>query len=223
MKRREFIISGGAAILLLQSRLFLFGRTPGKPRPNIVFIDLDSLGHPNNRALFRSAEGNIPGLKRLTETGSSVKKSLSYHPGAPGLSRSLKDSSYRTYHVGNWDMPGKDVREHFTVLQEGGWCGELSDQDVTSGAKSFLRNYSESQPFFLSLSYFKPGECCHPNQESPLPNEVEYLHSVERIDLEIEILLQEVERSQWSKNTLILYSLEHGEGLDGLHTEQEES
>ncbi len=132
--------------------------------------------------------------------------------------------------MGNWDMPGKSAREYFTVLHEGGWCGELNDQDVTSGARSFLRNYKEPDPFFLSVAYFKPGESHLPNEESHLPNEEshllneeDYLRSVERIDLEIELLLQEVERSQWSENTIILYAWAHGKGIECLLSEQEES
>ena len=201
MKRRDFIISGGAAILLLQARVSLFGRTPGRIRSNILFIDLDPLSQLNKAGQDSSKSQGMPGISRLLEIGNSVPKSRSIHPEAPGLSKILKDSEYRAFHVGKLDIPGKDVREHFTVLHEGGWCAELGNQDVTCGARSFLRNYAESNPFFLSVTYLYPEESCLSNKES-------CLRHVERMDQEIDLLIQEVERSHWSENTTILYAFE---------------
>ncbi len=74
MKRREFLISGGAAILLLQSRVSLFGSVQAKIQPNILFIDLEPLSHLSNADLYPGEKLNIPGLKRLMENGNSVKK-----------------------------------------------------------------------------------------------------------------------------------------------------
>lgn len=187
--------------MLLQARVSLFGRSPGKIPSNILFVDPGPLSQLNNAGLDRSENLTMPGISRLTETGSSVSKSLSYHLEAPGLSKTLKDSAYKTFHVGNWDMPEIDVSEHFTVLHEGGCCPELGDQDVTSGARSFLRNYEESCPFFLSVAYSNPEESCLPIKDN-------YHRHVERIDLEIELLLLELERSRWSENTMILYAFE---------------
>jgi hypothetical protein len=188
MKRREFIRSGAAAILLLQAQASLFGLAPRKNRPNILLINLACLNHLNT-----------PGITRLLEIGTDLAKSSLSHPAASGLSGILQDSQYRNFHLGNRDIPGKNGGEYFTVLHEEGWCGELSNQDLTSGAKSFFRNYKETHPFFLSIAYLSPGESCSSNREN-------YLRSVERLDLEIELLLQEVERSHWSENTTVLYT-----------------
>ena len=220
--------------MLLQSRVALLGSVQAKIRPNIIFIDLEPLSHLNKTGLYTGGKLNVPGLKRLMAKGSSVNKSLSYHHEAPGLSKSLKGSSYKTYHVGSWDIPGKSAREHFTVFHEGGWCGELNDQDVTSGARSFLRNYEEADPFFLSVAYLEPGECCLPKGESfppkgegfsqkgqgQLPDEENYPRYVERLGLEIELVLDELERSRYRENTIILYAWSHGEGIECLFAEK---
>jgi len=203
MKRRDFIIKGGTAILLMQSQLFLFGPALRKNQPNILFINLASLSHLKTWDKWGRDNLNLPGINRLREIGNDLTESFSTHPDRSELAEILQDSGYRNFHVGFRDLPGKTDRKDFTVLHEGGCCGELNDQDVTSGARSFLRNYAESHPFFLSVAYLNPGE-------SYLPDEENYNRSVERTDLEIELLLEEVERSHWKENTKVLYTRERG-------------
>ncbi len=194
MKRREFILSGGAAILLLHTPLSMLGSSRRITPANILLIKLATSGQSKPRPVHTGGNLNLPAIGRLMETGTSLDESLSSPRGIPDLSELTRDSRYRYFHVGHRELPAKADRNLFTVLHEGGWCGELGDQDVTTGARSFLRNYEERDPFFLSVAYLSPGESCH----------------LERIDMEIDLLLQELERSAWKENSMVLYALDHG-------------
>jgi len=203
MKRREFIVSGGAALLLLHSPVSIFGNARRKTPANVLLIKLATSGQSSPVSLSGKENLITPGIDRLMESGTGFEESLSAQAGIPDLLKIMQDSRYRKFHVGHRDLPAKADRKHFTVLHEGGWCGELSDQDVTSGARSFLRKYTEADPFFLSVAYLSP-------EESSLSGEENFPRSLERIDLEIDLLLHELERSHWKENTTVLYALDHG-------------
>jgi len=200
-----------------------------------------------------------------------VVNSTPAHADAPDLSTILQDGGYQTFYTGKWHVTGKDVRDLFTVLHGGSWWGEITDQEVTASARSFLRSYEDPEPFFLSVGYLNPHDICitplidksridkedesarawlmesgefepedpeayaaahgYDSREPAVlrlnkrggktPFDLDmwqlhmdnYLRFIEMVDLEIDLLLQELERSPWRDNTLVIFTSDHGEGM----------
>lgn len=84
------------------------------------------------------------------------------HPdmGQHIVTNHLREVGVRPYFVGKWHVEGLDVRRYFHVLHEASWWGELTDQDITASACSFLANYRQPEPFFLNLGYMNPHDIC---------------------------------------------------------------
>lgn len=76
------------------------------------------------------------------------------------VSGQLQNAGVKTFFCGKWHAEGLDVREHFTVLHEGGWWGELTDRDIASTACGFLDSYADEEPFFLNLGFMNPHDIC---------------------------------------------------------------
>jgi hypothetical protein len=171
---------------------------------NILFINASGLGVIRN---FGSDTMDTPGINMLMQNSVCFTQSfMTNHKGASALPAMLQGSGYQIFHVGNGDISDKNKEDSFTILHEGGCCGELSDQDVTSSARSFLRHYEESTPFFLSVNYCSFGEAYSASQHN-------YMRLIEKVDMEIELLLFELKRSQWKDDTLMIFSSDCSEKL----------
>ena len=72
----------------------------------------------------------------------------------------LKAAGVKPFFIGKWHVPGMNVRDHFHVLHEASWWGELSDRDITSSACAFLDAWDGEEPFFLNLGFMNPHDIC---------------------------------------------------------------
>jgi len=271
-----------------------FGASPLKERPNIIFIHVDQMSQLNSISALGGKNIRTPAIDKLAENGVSFTQSFATDPVCcPSRSSwwsgmwssehgvvvngsashdDAPDWGYKTFYVGKWHVPGKSVRELFTVLHEGSWWGEITDQEVTASARSFLRNYKDSEPFFLSVGYLNPHDICitplidnsriekdkksaqkvitkaaeikpkniadfklsfsydsreptlllNKRKQKGFPNwdvnmwyvhQYNYLRFVEMVDMEIDLLLKELERSAWKDNTIVIFTSDHGEGM----------
>lgn len=196
MNRRTFIGTAAAALgtsLFYPSNARGQARTSA---PNIVFIHVDQMSLLDSIGAYGAEYVSTSGLDRIVRNGTSFMQSYATDPvccpartawwsgtypsengvvinntpchrGTPDLSPLLQEAGYNTYYVGKWHVPGKNVRQLFHVLHGGSWWGELTDQEVTRNARAFLRNYSDTKPFFLSLGYLNPHDICiTPRSES---------------------------------------------------------
>jgi len=305
MKQSKYYIRIFISILCISFCISAFGINPREVPPNIIFIHVDQLSHLDLLDASGAKKIHTPGIDKLAENGLSFKQSFSTdpvccpgrsswwtgmwpsengvvvngsvaHANAPDLSRILQGGGYKTFYTGKWHVPGKDVRDLFTVLHEGSWWGEITDQEVTASARSFLRSYNDPEPFFLSVGYLNPHDICitphidnsriikgHDPAQAVLTesDDIEpedpadfaashtydsrepavltatkrsgnkypfypdwsldmwhlhlynYLRFIEMVDIEIELLIQELERSPWRDNTLVIFTSDHGEGM----------
>jgi hypothetical protein len=200
MERRKFIKIGTVAVagIVMHSKAIGLGMLQNDKPLNILFVNAHGFD------LNQNIESEMPGRVKLLQN--SICNTQSYatkHKGVPILSGLLKASGYEQFHVGNLNRT--DLHEESaTVIRQGGGYGELSDQDVTDGARSFLRNYQEKKPFFLSVNYQSMYE---ENTASPYNK----MQLFEKVDIEIDLLLFELERSLWKNDTLIIVASDSGE------------
>jgi len=160
-----------------------------KNAPNIIFIHVDQMSLLDSIGAYGAKYVCTPGVDRIVRNGTSFMQSYATdpvccpartswwsgtyssengvvvnntpcHKDTPDLSPLLQQAGYNTYYTGKWHVPGKDVRKLFHVLHEGSWWGELTDQEVTRSARSFIRNYNDNKPFFLSVGYLNPHDIC---------------------------------------------------------------
>jgi hypothetical protein len=200
MERREFFKKGTGAIaaLLLQSKIYALGNAHNRKPHNILFINATGLGAIHN---FESETVDTSGINMFMRNSVCFNQiSPTNHKDVPNLTAMLQGAEYQIFHVGNRDISDKNVKDCSTALHEGGCCGEVSDQDVTDGARSFLRNYEEPNPFFLSVNYSSFGEAYSAS------NHNNNMRLIEKVDMEIELLLHELKRSGWNDNTQIIIS-----------------
>lgn len=76
------------------------------------------------------------------------------------VSGQLRKVGVKPFFCGKWHAEGLDVREHFHVLHEASWWGELTDRDISSSACAFLDNYEGEAPFLLNLGFMNPHDVC---------------------------------------------------------------
>lgn len=76
------------------------------------------------------------------------------------LPEKLKEAGIAPFFAGKWHVEGAEVREHFHVLHEAGYWGELTDRDIAVSACAFLDQYDGEEPFFLNLGFMNPHDIC---------------------------------------------------------------
>jgi len=206
MKRREFLKAGtvATAALLLQSKMYALGLTQNTKPHNILLINATGLDAVHN---FGSETVANPGNNLFMRNSVCVNQTSLTTLDAPSIAAMLQESEYKKFHVGYRNLTGKNVKEPITVLHEGGCCGEVSDQDVTDGARAFLRNYEEINPFFLSVNYSSFVEAYSDS------NHNNNMRLIEKVDMEIELLLIELERSRWKDDTLLIFTSDCEENI----------
>lgn len=200
MERREFLKKGTGAIaaLMLQSKIYALVNDDTRARQNILCINATGIDEIHN-----SEDGSIDisGINLFKQNSvCSMQTYMNFLNDTANISAMFEEVKYQKFHVGYRNLSGKDEKESITVLHEGGCCGEFCDQDVTDGARAFLRNYNEPYPFFLSVNYNSFGEAFSATKQD------KNLRLIEKIDMEIELLVHELKRSQWKDNTQIIIS-----------------
>jgi len=67
---------------------------------------------------------------------------------------------YECFYTGKWHIPNRRVDKSWTLLPGGDGHGEKGDPGVASVAAGFLHNYNGRRPFFLSVGFLNPHDCC---------------------------------------------------------------
>jgi arylsulfatase A-like enzyme len=174
-----------------------------KRPPNILFINLDQL-NAEAVGLHGCPDVKTPNMDRLGRSGMSFTQSYSTNPvccparsswftgrmtpetgvtknglkmvtGMPDLGQWMRQSGYQTFYSGKWHIPGRDVRKSFTeICPNPKNTARLCDIIVSRSAEGFMRNYRESDPFFLSVGLLNPHDICsfvltHDHLEGRMP------------------------------------------------------
>lgn len=179
-----------AAVSLLGDRAFRATVQATKRPPNIVFIHTDqqhfeALSGLGNKYL------RTPNMDRLLRRGTSFSLSYSANPvccparscwytgrpssengmlsnnhklspDVPDLGQWFSSRGYECFYSGKWHIRGRDPAKSFnTLTADPSGQGELTDPVVSRSAQAFLHSYDESRPFFLSLGFLQPHDCCY--------------------------------------------------------------
>jgi choline-sulfatase len=83
-------------------------------------------------------------------------------PEIPDLGRWLRKYGYEAVHTGKWHVTGRSVADSLQVLHRGSGHGELGDSAVARSAVAYLENRTGDKPFFLSVGFLNPHDCCFP-------------------------------------------------------------
>jgi arylsulfatase A-like enzyme len=172
-------------------------------KPNILFINVDQL-HANAIAGNGCAHVATPNIDRILRRGTFFDHTYAANPvccpsrsgwfsgrpssetGSPGsvllrpelpdLGQWLGARGYETVYAGKWHIKGHDVAQSFNYLTPGTGMGENGDGSVSRAAEGFLRAYSGTKPFFMTLGFLQPHDICfwimrhyHDIGELPLP------------------------------------------------------
>lgn len=162
----------------------------GVQKPNIVFVHVDQMHHKALSA-YGCKYARTPNLDRIVSEGYSfmesycampqccpsraswftgrmskehgvVVNSYPIDPKIPDLGQWLRKAGYETIHTGKWHISGRKVTDSFNVLHRGSGHGELGDSTVARSAVAYLKNRSGDKPFFLSVGFLNPHDCCFP-------------------------------------------------------------
>lgn len=174
-----------------------------KTVPNLLFIHTDQQ-HFQALSAFGNTHLHTPNMDRLAKRGVSFSQSYSANPvccparacwytgrtssengmlsndhrlspDMPDLGQWFGTRGYRPFYSGKWHIPGRDPNGGFTVLTANpSGLGEHTDPVISRTAQSFLADYSGDKPFFLSLGFLQPHDCCywvfaHPEDTQDFP------------------------------------------------------
>jgi choline-sulfatase len=79
----------------------------------------------------------------------------------PDLGQWFGARGYEPVYAGKWHIPGRDFFKSFRVLTPGDSVGEHGDAAISQAAEGFLLSYQGDKPFFLSLGFLQPHDCCY--------------------------------------------------------------
>lgn len=159
-------------------------------KPNIVFVHVDQLHHKALSA-YGCKNVHTPNMDKMVREGYSFMESYCAMPQCcparaswftgrmskehgvvvnsypidskiPDLGRWLRKHGYESVHTGKWHVSGRKVADSFTVLHRGSGHGELGDSVVARSAVAYLQNRTSKKPFFLSVGFLNPHDCCYP-------------------------------------------------------------
>jgi len=159
-------------------------------KPNIVFVHVDQMHHKALSA-YGNEYVHTPNLDKIVREGYSfmesytampqccparaswftgrmskehgvVVNSYPIDPDIPDLGQWLRKVGYETVHTGKWHVSGRKVTDSFQVLHRGSGHGELGDSTVARSAVAYLKNRTGRKPFFLSVGFLNPHDCCFP-------------------------------------------------------------
>ena len=162
----------------------------GVQKPNIVFVHIDQMHHKTISA-YGCKYVHTPNLDEMVRDGYSFMQSYSAMPQCcparaswftgrmskehgvvvnsypidakiPDLGQWLRKVGYETVYTGKWHVSGRNVANSFDVLHRGSGHGELGDSAVARSAVAYLRNRTGDKPFFLSVGFLNPHDCCFP-------------------------------------------------------------
>ncbi len=160
------------------------------PDPNILFLHADQM-HADAVSAYGSPYCSTPGIDRIAEDGVSFRRAYAaqpvccparaswftgrtplehgvltnavpINPKLPDLGQWLRQhGGYETVYAGKWHIPGRNVADSFDYLHPGTGMGEIGDGDVGRAAAAFLSRRKSERPFFLSVGFLNPHDCCY--------------------------------------------------------------
>lgn len=158
--------------------------------PNILFLHVDQM-HAEAVSAYGSPYCSTPAIDRLAGDGISFRRSYAaqpvccparaswytgrsplehgvltnavpINPDIPDLGQWLREhGDYHTAYAGKWHIPGRNVAGSFDYLHPGTGMGEIGDGDVGRAAAAFLARRESDHPFFLSVGFLNPHDCCY--------------------------------------------------------------
>ena len=190
MTRREFLHAGAAGLtgLMLSSRMAPAVAAANRA-PNLLFIQSDQLSIRALSA-HGNPFVHTPNMDRLAKRGVSFRLSYSANPvccparsvwytgrtssetgvvmnewpikeDMPDLGQWFGARGYEPVYAGKWHIPGRNFNKSFRVLTAGHFVGEHGDAAVSRSAEGFFRGFKGDKPFFLSLGFLQPHDCCY--------------------------------------------------------------
>ena len=156
-------------------------------KPNILFLHVDQM-HAEVISAFGNRQVHTPHLDRLVGDGYAFMESYcamplcvpartSWYtgrmptehgtvandgwlaPDIPDLGQWLRQYGYESVYTGKWHT-GRDLAQSFDVLYHGTGMGELDDSEIARSAVAYLQNRTGEAPFFLSVGFLNPHDCC---------------------------------------------------------------
>ena len=178
------------------------------PEPNILFLHVDQM-HSDAVSAYGSPYCSTPAIDRLAEDGVSFRRAYAaqpvccparaswftgrtplehgvltnavpINPELPDLGQWLRrHGGYETVYAGKWHIPGRNVADSFDYLHPGTGMGEIGDGDVGRAASAFLSRRTSERPFFLSVGFLNPHDCCYSCGASGGVGKFEYAAAIE--------------------------------------------
>ena len=183
--------AGAAGLAMAGSKpLFGAPTIARRSTPNLLFIHTDQQ-HFQALSALGSKLVRTPNMDRLLRRGTTFTMSYSanpvccparacwytglpssrngmlsnghkLNPDVPDLGQWLGARGYSPFYSGKWHMPGRDANAGFTCLAaDPSGLGEHTDPVVSRSAQAFLTSYDGDKPFFLSLGFLQPHDCCY--------------------------------------------------------------
>lgn len=157
-------------------------------KPNLIFCHVDQM-HWRALSCLGNPDVKTPNLDRMFSLGTSfhnhwsanaicmpartswytgtpsythdtLTNNVSMRENLPDLGQWMSSRGYDCYYAGKWHI-SRDITKSFKVVDFGSPYGEALDSSVTRSALSFFEKYEGEQPFFLSLGYLNPHDCCY--------------------------------------------------------------
>ena len=157
-------------------------------RPNIIFCHVDQLHHEAISGLG-CTDVSTPNIDRIHREGKSFARAQASYPVCspsrsawftgrmpsengvidngfalldemPDLGHWMSARGYDCFYAGKWHLSRK-VDDCFKVLYPQFGLGERNDDDLAQAIESFLQEHQGEKPFFLSIGFLNPHDCCY--------------------------------------------------------------
>ncbi|MHB1461793.1 MAG: sulfatase-like hydrolase/transferase [Armatimonadota bacterium] len=182
---------GTAAYALTQNQPSTSAAARAKSnRPNLIFMHTDQQ-HFQAISGLGCRELHTPNMDRLMKRGVTFADSYSanpvccperacwytgrcssengmlsnnhtLNPDLPDLGQWFSANGYECFYSGKWHIPGRNPNTSFNCLTANtSGQGQHQDPIVAQTAQSLLQSYSGDKPFFLSLGFLQPHDCCY--------------------------------------------------------------
>ena len=175
--------------------------------PNILFIHVDQM-HADAVSALGCEHLHTPAIDRLVREGYAFTKAycampqccpsraswytgrmskehgvvVNAHPidpDVPDLGQWLRRENYDCVYTGKWHVTGRELHASFDVLQPQHGMGELNDGNVARSAVAYLKNRASDKPFFLSVGFLNPHDCCFPAMAHGGPGKYAFAPKIE--------------------------------------------
>lgn len=187
--RREFLKTAALGAATLAATGSRAPAAPRRRPPNLLFIHVDQQ-HWQAMSCLGNPHVSTPHMDRLAARGVNFVNTYAANPVCcparaswytgrspcehgvvsnewplaeelPDLGQWFGARGYLAAYAGKWHVPGRGLFRSFNVLTPGSGLGEVTDGAVSRAGEAFLHGYRGDQPFFLSLGFLQPHDCCY--------------------------------------------------------------